>query len=89
MNKLPRMTTANQEVVRVTGGPYPTGYYDTHIKREECCGNDPDLYTETRTRGFLKEAIYVFRCACGRTGRAGITPNGAAAEWNKIIPHTY
>ena len=60
-----------------------TWYYDTNPKRKTCCG-DPDLFTKTSVRAFLRESLYFFRCAtCGKEGGEYITPNGAAVKWNK------
>ena len=86
MRELPRTQTTNPIYVKEYGGPYPTWYYDTAINRQECCGADPTLFTETRVKTFLKEACYKFECkGCGREGGEYITPNGAAASWNKTF----
>ena len=61
----------------------PKGCYETHIIRKECCGKDPDLYGGHRQAGFFTEGVWQFRCDCGRRGDTYITPNGAAASWNK------
>ncbi len=85
MIKLPRKQTTNPIMVREYGGPYPTWYYDTVLDRNKCCGQDPDLYTETKTETFIKSAVYIFKCdMCGLTGKGAITPNGSAANWNTV-----
>lgn len=85
--KLPRFTSDNPIAVKENNGkPYSTGWYETHIKRNECCGKDPDLFSHTRTKTFLKEAIYLFKCEdCGKEGNEGITPNGASCGWNETF----
>jgi len=65
------------------GREIPRGCYETHIKRKECCGKDPDLYGGHRQSGFFLEGVWQFRCDCGKRGESGITPNGAAARWNQ------
>jgi len=59
------------------------GHYNTAIKRTLCCGEDPDLYGGSRASGFFKEGVWQFKCSCGKAGDHGITPNAAAAYWNK------
>lgn len=59
------------------------GAYNTHIKRIECCGSDPELFGGQKQSGFFLQGVWQFRCACGNKGGEDITPNGAAAYWNK------